>query len=305
MKANMCAKHKWTGWTPITDCTITFCIMTLHRTAWLKRTLLSIQEYCPVPYTVKILSQGPPDRDLVDLLKNFDDRFELITSPINLGYGGGRRLLAELVRSKYTMMLDDDVYLTEGSIAIALRVLERNADIGAVSMPLYDIDGHMIGNGGRNISIQNGIIHRRSLRLDFDKEWIEANDLSAGAMLYRTEMERCFSWDPESGYFEDLDKSLQIMRSSWKQVIVPRGRLIHDRSWFMTAASYRKVRFDGVYMYRSYKFVHKKWRLRFDLKTHLLFELVYPFLTLTKCLWLSSAFAWFLHKRAIQHKVKY
>jgi GT2 family glycosyltransferase len=280
--------------------------MTLQRTPWLKRALLSIRRYCPVAYSVKILSQGPPDKELIDFLKSLNDnRFELITSPINLGFGGGRRLLAELVRSPFTMMLDDDMYLTEGSIALALKVLQENESIGAVSMPLYDIAGHMIAQGGRNIVIRNGVIRRLPARLEFDANWVEVNDLSAGAMLYRTEMRRSFSWDPDAGHFEDLDKSLQIIRSDWKQAIVPKGRLIHDRSWLRTASNYQRVRLDGLSMRESYRFVRRKWGMRFDLLSHILYELVYPSLTLISCAWLSSLFAWFVQMRAIRRKVKY
>jgi GT2 family glycosyltransferase len=289
-----------------TDCIITFCIMTLRRTPWLKKTLSSIKQYCPVPYSVKVLSQGPPDKELIEFLEQQNDKhIELVVSRVNLGYGGGRKLLAQLVDSPFTMMLDDDLYLTKGAISLALNVLQENGSIGAVSMPMYDVNGRMLAHGGKRIIIQNGVIHRRSVILDFNIDWMKVNDLSAGAMLYRTEMHRSFSWDGESGYFEDLDKSLQIIGTGWEQAIITKGRLIHDRSWVTTAKSYGKVRLDGLYMRRSYHYIRKKWRLRLDLFTHILFELVYPGLTLTRCLWLYAFLTWFIQERVIRGKAKH
>jgi GT2 family glycosyltransferase len=278
---------------------ITFCIMTLSREQWLERTLRSIHEYCPAKYSVKILSQGMPGKKLISLLERLENkRFELIVSSMNLGVGGGRRLLAGLVESPFTMMLDDDMYLTDGAIRFALRVFRREPTVGAIGMPQYDLDGRMISAGGNLITIRNGVIHRQRPKLDFDKEWIEVNDVNAGAMLYRTEMRESFSWDPKAWYLEDLDKSLQInAKNRWRQAIVPQGRLIHDRSWIRQCTVYEEKRFDGFSLQRSYRYIRAKWGLRFAMKRHLFFELVYPTLTLTRCRWLSSAFNRFVEMR--------
>lgn len=136
---------------------------------------------------------------------------------------------------------------------------------------------------------RNGVIFRPSPRLDFDAEIIELEDLDGGAMIYRSEMRQSFSWDPQLHDFEDIDKSMQIVADGrWKQAIVPKGRLIHDRSWVGRNPVYERKRFDGIAWRRQYRSFRMKWRMRFDLTPHVLFECVYPLATLLRSQWVIS-----------------
>lgn len=271
---------------------VTFCILAFKRTPWLKRSIHAILKYCAIEHSVKILSQGQPDPELTAFLTNLNQRnIELIVSPVNLGCGGGRNLLAPKVVSPFTMMLDDDMYLTDNSIKCAMDVLSREREIGAVSMPQYDLQGHMISPGGRKLILRDGKVLRKWPSFDGATDWIEVEDLDGGAMLYRTEMRECFSWDTRySGGFDDLDKSLSIMRSGkWKQAIIPKGKLIHDRSWHGIRPAYEKHRYNALATRDSYNLFRRKWQVRLDMQSHLLFALVFPTLGLVPAAFPASA----------------
>ncbi|HYW01944.1 MAG TPA: glycosyltransferase [Candidatus Acidoferrum sp.] len=263
---------------------ITFCILTFEKTAWLKNTLLSIRQYCGVDYSVKILSQGKPDAELARFMADSkDDDVEVLTSEVNLGCDGGRKFLANEVETPLAMMIDDDMYLTERAIESGLNVLRANPQVGAVSMPQYDPRGWMISAGGQKLIIRNGVINVRRPLLD-DSAWIEIQHIDGGAMIFRIQMRDCFTWDDRSGFLQDLDKSLQILRSGrWKQAIAPSGKLIHDRSWVGKKPKYEQTRFNGLTLHNNYEYFRKKWGLRLDLRTHLLYEVLYPGLALTHC----------------------
>lgn len=271
---------------------ITFCILTFNKTPWLGRTIRSISRHCPTGYFVKILVQGVPDRELSEFIANLSDPvIEVVRSPENLGCGGGRKILAPMVSSSLTMMLDDDMYLTNASMSNALEVLARRPDIGAVSMPQYNMRGRMISLGGRRLAIRHGVVRRIKPRTPTKADYVEVDDLDGGAMLFRTEMRNDFSWDERlEGAMEDLDKSIQIVKvGKWRQAIVPSGRLIHDRSWVGHRPTYEGKRFDGLTMRRSYRLFRQKWGLRLDLRTHFLFEVAYPMLTLARSPWGPSS----------------
>ncbi len=261
---------------------LTFCILTFDKTPWLKKSLMSIQRHCKIDYSVKILSQGRPDVELTNFLKKIDvDKIELLTSEVNLGCDGGRKFLAQHVATPYAMMLDDDMYLTETSMR-AFDVLEKNIEVGAVSMPQYSPQGRLISPGGMDLLVRRGVIHMYRPTLDASS-WIEIQHINGGAMLFRTEMRKCFMWDDRAGALEDLDKSLQILRSArWKQAIAPRGRLIHDRSWVGKNPNYERTRFNGMTLYRNYEYFRRKWGLRLNLRAHVLYEAIYPLVTLTR-----------------------
>jgi len=207
---------------------------------------------------------------------------EIITSSGWLTSGSGRRLLSQAVKSDFTMILDDDTQLTNSTLDCALDVLNEFDEIGAVSMPHYDELGHMISLGGWKLTIRNGVISRSYPELDLEAKWIEVQDLDGSAMIYRTEMREDFCWDGRyTSGFEDIDKSLSILKSGkWKQAIVPRGKVVHDKSGLGNTPNYERIRFNGIAMYRSYGEFRRKWGLRLDFRATLLSFLIYPSLTI-------------------------
>jgi len=275
------------------DCEITFCMPTLQRIPWLKRSLLSIERYCSTSHAIRVLTQGPPKRELVTFMKSLPNA-ELLTSSTNIGCGAARGILSSGVASDFVMMIDDDTYLTENTITQALSALRRDRRVGAVSMPHYDLNGRMMSTGGKNFTIRNGVILRRRASLDLEVDPVEVDDLD-GTMLYKTEMQKSFSWDPNLFVLEDIDRSLQVMRSGeWKQAIAPKAKVIHDRSWVEDPSS-ENERSNGLIWRRSYRSFRSKWGLRFNLRAHLLLEAVFPALTLMRFGWAMST----LNKLAI------
>ena len=284
------------------DTSITFCLLTLNRVPWVKRSILSIRDYCPTRHSITVLSQGQPELELTEFLANLDEDVELITSPVNLGPGKGRKTLTETVTSPLTMILDDDIYLTEGAINHALKVLDENERIGAVAMPQYDLQGRLLSPGGKIWIIRNGVIHAQIPRLNFQVDYLQLEFLDAGAMLYRTEMRNSFSW--ENRDFEDEDNALSILKEGrWKQAIVPNARLVHDRTWVRHKRDYERQRLDGLSWRRSYRSFRAKWGLRFDLRVHVMYELVWPALTLSRCQWLMSDLEEFIQVRKL-HRLR-
>ena len=144
-------------------------------------------------------------------------------------------------------------------------------------MPHYDLSGRMTSTGGRYLKFHGSVVRSEQAKVDHHSDFIEV-DYSDGSMLYRTEMGESFDWDPRMFVFEDLDRSLQIIRSGkWKQAISPLGRLIHDRSW-NDLHNYDRDRLAAILWRRAYRSFRLKWGLRFDLRSHVLFEVVYPML---------------------------
>ena len=267
----------------VSESKVTFCILTFGKTPWLEKTLQSIRQFCDTEFTVKLLSQGDPDPELTEFLKKLDDkRIEVLISKTNIGCDGGRKFLAKQVSTPFVMMLDDDMYLTKGAIPAALDILRKERTVGAVSMPQYDPQGQLISPGGRNLSTRNGVIEVSRPILDSAIPWIEIQHIDGGAMFFRTEMRDYFTWDDNSGFLQDLDKSLQILRTGkWKQAIATGGRLIHDRSWVGKRPKYEQARFNGLTLHRNYEYFRKKWGYRLTMRTHLLYEVIYPAVKIT------------------------
>jgi GT2 family glycosyltransferase len=262
---------------------ITFCIITLHKTRWLEKAFVSIEKYCPTKYQIKLLIIGKADQELERILGEWKGKVDPITSPVNLGCAGGRNLLVDGVSTRFTMTPDDDIYLTEGAIGKGLDVLESDDRIGAVGIPQQSPQGHLIATTGNHLIIKNHVISKVPAKLEVYRKFIEVNHIDNGAMLMKTSMLKDFRWDNRLLGFEDTDKSLQIIcGGKWKQAVVPDARLIHDRSWLRDPQeeTYARIRQDSFASRRSYRIFRRKWGLRFNMTAHILTELVLPLLTM-------------------------
>jgi len=257
---------------------ITFCIVTMGRIPWLLNTLSSVRKYCTRTYLVKILVEPAWSTELAEILQSPKD-VEMITADATVG--SGRKILQASVASPFTMMLDDDTYLTPESLDLCMKVLEENHEIGAVGMPQYDLVGNLLSPGGKIFVIHDGVLLFRRPQLDTKADWIEVQCIDGGAMLYRTQLRDEFSFDEHYRMFEDYDASLQILYGGkWRLAIVPKGRVIHDRSWNRKTPEQEKIRHDGFAALYSYQRFRAKWGLRFSFREHILLEVFYPLFTL-------------------------
>jgi hypothetical protein len=230
-----------------------------------------------------------------------DTRIEAITLPPDqwLGVGGGRNLITENIPSPFTMVMDDDAYLTDTTIRPALDLLREYPELGAVSMPHFDLRGRMIDLGGQRFHISDGVMRLRIPKLDPSAKWTEVDHLKGSAFLYRTELRSGFSWDDSLGYFEDYDKSLQILHlHKWKQGIVREAKIVHDSSPAEQDPHYIRHRMNGFAIRRSYRMFRAKWRLRLELRSHFLYEMLLPAITVTQSDWLLRALRGFIDLRA-------
>jgi hypothetical protein len=229
-----------------------------------------------------------------------DTRIEAITLPPGqwLGVGGGRNLVTQNIPSSFTMVMDDDAYLTDTTIRPAMDLFGEYPELGAVSMPHFNLRGRMIDSGGQQFNIGEGVMRLRIPKLDPSAKWTEVDHLNGSAFLYRTELRSRFSWDDSLGYFEDYDKSFQILHwHKWKQGIVHEAKVLHDSSPDPDPY-YMMHRMNGFAMRRSYKRFCAKWHLRLELRSHFLYEMLFPAITLTQSYWLLHAIRGLIDLRA-------
>ena len=136
----------------------------------------------------------------------------------------------------------------------------------------------MISIGGERLRIRKNVIYSLPPIVAPNETYAEVQNLSGGAMVFKSEAREDFTWDPQfARAFDDLDKSMQIwMSDRWKQAIIPRAKLTHDFTRSYQSNPYASVRYDWVAIRESYRLFRKKWNLRLDMKRHLLYEVVNP-----------------------------
>jgi GT2 family glycosyltransferase len=170
------------------------------------------------------------------------------------------------------MTLDDDMYVENGWLRDVLNIFEADQDIGVVGVPYTNPQSDSLRGGGE-IKIRSGVVDLDPVDWDSvpdDQPFVSVDDVPGGTMVLRTKLLDFFNWDPQ--YFVgmgDIDKSMQILETDWKQVMANGLQFEHDTS---TDPEYLKTRRDYRERHRSYQKFVSKWGRRYPLRRHLIFN---------------------------------
>ena len=197
-------------------------------------------------------------------------------------------LTAKFVETDWTLLLNDDCFVTEGCVEETLRIAQKtSADI--VGAKLFDQLGRL-----RN----RGLIINKRYRHGFafdernsDEEYSETDGVSGAYILVRTELLRKVPFDDNylMGY-EDIDFSMRAKRLGSKLVIANRATATHliSSSSAPFSIQIRKARSASYFFakYPSFKSYYREF-----------FELVYgPTWPIRRMLSKSSKFVGTLKK---------
>ena len=175
-------------------------------------------------------------------------------------------LTAKFVETEWTLLLNDDCFVSEGCIEESLRIAQKtNAD--AVGVKLFDPLGRLRNRG---LIIDRRYRHGFAFdERDSNDEYSETDGISGAYILVRTDLIRRVPFDDNylMGY-EDIDFSMRAKRLGSKLVIANRATAIHlmSSSSASVAVQVKKARSTSYFFAKYPSF--KSYSLEF-------FELVY------------------------------
>jgi len=261
----------------LNDDLVTICITHYNRIERLKNTISAIYRNTPNVFKIRIFNDGLLNNEIDKYLAELEQRDEItvIRYSQNIGPVAARNHLLEGIQTPFTLTLDDDMYVDKEWFEDALKIFNENKEIGFVGFPFESTSDEDVANT-RNIKITNGIINveKRNPNLNsIDSNYIVVDEVATGAMMIRSTAIEDFQFD--SSYkigFGDLDKTLQILNTKWKQVLVTDHCFTHDKK--KINSEYQK---GGEYINisNSYRHFSEKWGVRYPLKKHIMFKYIY------------------------------
>lgn len=172
-----------------------------------------------------------------------DERFALVASPDNLGFGGGNNTAAARATAPLLLLLNPDAFLDDPSSITRLEEAMRAGDAAIVGPFLANADGsHQIGDGGHGETLGVAALWAMGLNLlpgvpgSFLSRAYSADaapipiDWVCGAclMIERTLFERLGGFDASIFlYSEDVDLCLRARRLGARALYVPAVRVRH------------------------------------------------------------------------------
>jgi GT2 family glycosyltransferase len=215
------------------DAAVSVIVLVTADTGRLRRCLDSINANRPEhrPIEVLVVANGTPETELAWLETRED--IVLLTSPVNLGFGGGCNWAGRVARGERLLFVNDDAVTTPGWLEALDRALDDDRHVGvAGSRVLLSTgalqeagaviwrDGTTSGVGrGRDPSLAAYAVSR-------DVDYVSF----CSAMVRRPVWDAVAGFDESffPAYYEDTDLCLSARMLGWRVICEPRSVVVHE-----------------------------------------------------------------------------
>lgn len=267
---------------------VTACFTHHNRPEKLRHALEQLHSVSDVSLTVRVHENGST-QDVDSALSMLVEEGlidELFKTDENLGIAGSRHLLLDPdeIGTDYVLVLDDDMYVSDGWDRSMLSVFDAESDVGIVGAP-FMIPGYgAIRDGGQQFKWSEGyafvdrdrrVLARKaanySALADPDTEYVLVDDVPMGSSLIRRRVLEDVSL-PNRQTFEDIAFSLDVSKEGWKTAMSCDVLFYHDKR---AENDNSRTRTDWNAKRDGYREFCRARRLRFPLKQHLLHEVVF------------------------------
>src|SRR5258708_6326449 len=151
-----------------------------------------------------------------------------IRSEVNLGFAGGMNAALQHSDAPFVALVNNDVVLDPGWLAMVAEAMERDEKLAAVQT-IIRRDDHTVDGAG--IDVSNGAIRQIGHGLPLTTSLPPAWGISATAALYRRAAlgarpfnERFFA------YYEDTELSARLRETGWRLTVLPEALATHRGS---------------------------------------------------------------------------
>ena len=258
---------------------ITVCILHFRKIKQLKKTIADLLANTVTPIKIKLLNQGYLDGEITSYLQQLEslDNVEIIYGKTNIGCSPGRNLLTHDIDTPFIMILDDDIYVSKNWDIPVMEYFDTHPKIGAIGFSLYKTNAKFWFTGGQYLNLKGKTITAKRPFLDpqtTSQEFITVDDICAGAMIYRSELQNIIPWDKNYFIaFEDLEKAVYLKRSGYQCAVSIQSKFIHDKvSEQKEFREYNKDRRNYHAMRKAYLHFLTKNGLRMELKRHIFYK---------------------------------
>jgi len=117
----------------MTDYLVTGSIVTFNSIETIEATLRTVREQTQgVRFHLYVIDNSSHDGTL-DFVKNMDPEIELLRIPWNVGFGAGHNLVLPRLRSKYHVIVNPDISLSEDAITNMARYMDEHPEVVMLS----------------------------------------------------------------------------------------------------------------------------------------------------------------------------
>ena len=205
-----------------------YIMTTIKRNNCVKKTIESIQKYCP-QMKIYIADQNEPSGEMMQFYEAHNVEYYFVEP--NSGLSKNRNFLVNKVKEEYIFIGDDDFTFTNKTkIKIMQEILDENKTIGIVGGELSETSNYchrLIWDNKKKIVYM--------IQIDEEFLYTKKNhkfmytDLVLNFFLAKKEVLKECKWDDDLKLAEHLEYFLRFKETKWKVAYTPNVFAIHDR----------------------------------------------------------------------------
>lgn len=216
---------------------------------------------------VIVVDNGSSPEEFACLASEIPPAVRVVRLGVNRFFGEGNNIGAEAARGRYVLFLNNDAFVTDGTIGALLSAFERRPDCGAAGPRFLYPDGR-IQEAGATIS-PDGLVTQRGKLLEnvpsrFAKfepvQYISAACLMLTRELFDALGGFDLTWEP--AYYEDVDLCLKVAQAGKRVYYCPEATVYHIENATSTEAAFG-LRLDTIVAINREKFI-SRWGAYLD-----------------------------------------
>jgi len=276
---------------------VSISLITYNAERYLPFCLQSLLQQSFTDWQLLIIDNGSTDRTIPYLRENYP-QFKVVTHQDNVGFAKAHNQAIDWTKSKYVFCLNQDIILDKDYLRRAVKFLEENKQVGAVTGKLYK--WNFTTNEKTNILDSTGLCLTKNRRVmdrgENKKDRSQYNAIeqvfgvSGAVPLYRrqalvdikikTKLEHEEYFDEDFfSYKEDVDLAYRLRLNGWQAFYLPIAVAWHDRSlsnsqlqksWQIAKAHRKKNKLVNYLSYRNHLFTLYKNEFRINILKNIL-----------------------------------
>ena len=194
-----------------------------------------------ISFEIVVVDNNSEKKDFEHLSKNLRkaENVTLIKSEINTGFGGGNNLGFSHSDSKYILFLNNDAFLINDCLQLAINFMEENPQAGIAGAQNYDEHNQFVSSFDHDKGLRKLLFGRSFLqKLNPEKYPCVKTDYTSpvcvnwvnGAFLFMAseDFKKVGKFDPEIFlYFEEMDLSQRMRKINKKTFLFPEAKIMH------------------------------------------------------------------------------
>ena len=258
----------------ITNTMTSFIIVNYNTWELTCKCVATILEYIPEgSYEIIVVDNGSKDDDKLSLKKNLSENCRLVESRLNVGFGAGNMLGANLAKGRFLCFINSDVELMEDCITPLCQFLDAHDDVGCVTPQQYDREGRHARSFRHKTGIRHDLLGDSIFERLFPRRFPNPDMVFKGGELEVSQLNGSFMMFPADKfwaiggfdtniflYYEEYDIGIRLSKRGWKSVVLTKYRFRHCHG--ATINKYKSITKRELYISKLYTYSkHHNWLL--------------------------------------------